>query len=184
MPESEYFAIAKSPDLVKIVITGPESTGKTSLARQLAAWYSEPLVEEWARTYLAQLGRPYGKADLVEIARGQVRLENRLARRARQILVCDTDLLTLKIWSEYRYSDCHPWVLQMLRRRRYDLYFLCGVEVPWEYDPQRENPDDRDALYAIYKRELVQYEKRFVELTGNEATRLSHAVTVVQQLLQ
>ncbi|MCB9035807.1 MAG: ATP-binding protein [Lewinellaceae bacterium] len=156
----------------RILLTGPESTGKTLLARRLAEAYQTAWAPEYARAYLETLGRPYEEEDLLHIAHGQMLLEDFQAQFARRILPCDTGLLVLKVWSEYKYGHCHPWILEQLHRRTYDLYLLCGTDAPWAYDPLRENPNEREELYAIYKRELEQMGVSFTEVWGGVEERV------------
>ncbi len=168
--------------MLKIVLTGPESTGKTTLARQLASHYGTCWVPEFARACLDQLNRPYEEADLMEIAKGQLALEDKLATKANRLLFCDTGLLVLKVWSEYKYGSCHPWILRQLRERRYDMFFLCGIDVPWQFDPQREHPGARQELFELYKKELQSLKLPFVELLGNEEERLAFAVKIIAEM--
>ncbi len=138
----------------KVIITGPESSGKTTLARELAAQLSGVWVAEYARHYLEQLGRPYGEDDLLAIAKGQLLWESFLASTTPPYLICDTSMLVIKVWSEYRYGRCHPWVEEQFQKSRDTLYLLCAPDIPWEADPLRENPDDRNALLTLYREEL------------------------------
>jgi len=168
------------PPTKKITITGPESSGKTTLARQLAKAFDTLWAPEYAREYIDQLDRPYREADLLEIARRQVAREDEFAEKSGELLFCDTSLEVIKIWSEYRYGRCHPWILEQLEKRQPDLYLLCAPDLPWEYDPQRENPDDRDALFDIYRKELVG--KKLIEIRGDSEDRTQKAIEAVQSL--
>ena len=170
-----------SPPL-RILLTGPESTGKTLLARRLAEAYQTAWAPEYARAYLEILGRPYDEEDLLHIARGQMLVEDFQARFARRILPCDTGLLVLKVWSEYKYGRCHPWILEQLRQRPYDLYLLCGTDAPWVEDPQRENPNEREELYAIYKRELEMLGVPYTELWGGVEERVKKVDRLIVDL--
>ncbi len=156
----------------RIAITGPESTGKTTLAQALAADFGTIWVPEYAREYLEHLGRPYVFEDLEVIARGQRELEERYARLANRYLFCDTDLLVIKIWSAYKYQQTAPFVLESLSNRPYDLFVLCGTDVPWEYDPLRENPGEREELYQLYKKELTDHSMPFIEVSGSLEERV------------
>ena len=167
----------------RISITGPESTGKTTLARDLAEYFHTAWVPEYAREYLDGLGRPYGFEDLEKIARGQLMLEERFARDAGRCLFCDTDLLVMKVWSEYRFQKCAPFILESLRDRPYDGYVLCGTDVPWEYDPLRENPGEREELYRIYRSELSQMNARFLEVAGTPEERVKQVADFLLNLL-
>lgn len=162
--------IHESP--LRLLLTGPESTGKTLLARRLAEAYQTTWAPEYARAYLDTLGRPYAEDDLLPIARGQLLLEDYHAQFANRILPCDTGLLVIKVWSEFKYGRCHPWILEQLQRRSYGLYLLCGIDVPWSDDPQRENPNEREQLYAIYKRELERLGVPYTELWGSLEERM------------
>lgn len=163
-----------------ITITGPESSGKTTLTRKLANVFARLWVPEYAREYIDQLGRPYRESDLLAIARGQVAREDEYAQKTNGLLFCDTSLEVIKIWSEFRFQRCHPWILEQLEKRQPDLYLLCAPDLPWEYDPQRENPDDRDALFDIYQKALVG--KRAVEIRGLGENRTQSAIEAVQSL--
>lgn len=160
----------------KIVLTGPESTGKTTLAQALAAFLGAPFVEEYARTYLEKLNRPYQKKDLRDIASGQIEAEETAIATANGVVILDTDLLTIKVWSEQKFGTCDPWILEQIEKRGYDHYFLCGTDLRWTFDPLRENPDDREMLFECYKTELIRYEKAYFELWGDEEKRLSAAI--------
>jgi NadR type nicotinamide-nucleotide adenylyltransferase len=159
----------------RISITGPESSGKTTLAQALAARFQTLWVPEYARAYLETLARPYVFEDLEEIAKGQIAWEDESAREANKLLFCDTDLLVLKVWSEYKYGRCAPFILEALAARPYDLYLLCRPDIPWVPDPLRENPGEREELYNIYLSELRSMNARFLELNGPLADRLERA---------
>lgn len=168
--------------MLKIAVTGPESSGKTTLARQMAAYFGAPCVPEYARIYLALLGRPYGKSDLPTIAQGQARWEDTLAALHPPLLICDTDMLVLKVWSEYKYGVCDPLILDLWAQQRYDFHLLCRPDMAWTYDPLREHPHRREELYRIYKEELQGAGVPFVELGGHEALRLRHAVKACRRI--
>ncbi|RMG29288.1 MAG: ATPase [Bacteroidetes bacterium] len=164
----------------KIAIIGPESTGKTTLARQLARHYGTLWVPEYARTYLDQLGRPYEEADLLQIARGQLALEEELLPAAHGFLFCDTHLLVIKIWSEYKYGRCHPWILEHLRLSSYRLHLLTQADLPWEFDPQREHPHEREVLEKLYRQALQNAAVPFAEIKGRGEERLLHAIEAIE----
>ena len=157
----------------KILFTGPESTGKTQIARQLAALFQEEWVPEYARRSLDELNRPYTEAALSHIARGQAEREAAAARRAQRWLFCDTGMLAIKVWSEYKYGRCHPWILEQLHRSRYELVFLCGIDIPWTPDPQRENPNEREELYRIFQHELKELNWPYRALWGSPEERIA-----------
>ncbi len=169
--------------LTTIVLTGPESSGKTTLAAQLAAHFNTEWVPEFARTYISGLGRPYQESDLLEIAKGQIGLENEMMKKTEGLLFLDTSLEVIKIWSEHKYDRCHPWILEHLKRNRHDLYLLCRPDIPWQYDPQRENPGDRGKIFELYRRELTQQNTNFVEISGLNERRLKKAIHHVRSFI-
>ena len=166
----------------KIVITGPESSGKTTLAKQIANVLDTLWVPEYARRYIEDLDRQYRKSDLLKIAKRQIKQEEIFSKNASQFLIFDTDLITIKIWSEYKYRDCDDFILKAIEKQYYDLYFLCTPDIPWTYDPQRENPNDRMELFECYKKELDFYKKTYFELKGNEEERLALAIKQIEML--
>ncbi|PKV66660.1 AAA family ATPase [Pontibacter ramchanderi] len=170
--------------MLKVAITGPESTGKSTLSQQLAAHYNTVWVPEYARTYIEDLARPYTLQDLETIARGQLDLEEQIEQEANRILFSDTDLLVIKIWSEHAFGMCPDWVLQKLKQQDYNLYLLMGVDLPWEPDPQREHPHLRQFFYDWYKRELEALGVPFLEISGQHEARLEKAIGRVDALLR
>lgn len=169
----------------RIVITGPESSGKTTLARALARQYSAPWVDEMAREYLANKdGHVYVEADLLGIARLQLMEEVQRASEAREsrspLLFCDTDLITIRIWGEEKYGRSDPWIMQQTESRSYDLWLLCAPDMPWESDPLRENPHDRDRLFGVYERTLSQLAKPYAIMSGAHEERMREAERVIE----
>ncbi len=159
--------------LVKLAIVGPECSGKSTLAKALAEHWDEPFVEEYSREYLAELGRNYNQDDLLEIAKGQLELEYKVADDANHFLICDTNTLVVKIWAEVRFGRAQNWIERQFLEKPYQLYILCGHEgIDWEYDDLRENPDERAELYDLYKKALVKAGKRFIEVEGSTDARI------------
>lgn len=136
----------------RIAVVGGESTGKSTLCKQLAAYFETQWVPEVARTYLEQLNRPYSETDLWHIAKGQLKLEDELLCSARQFLFCDTDLLVIQVWSEFAYGQVHPDVLAWINTRRYDAYLITSPDLPWQPDPLREHPEQhlREFFFRRY----------------------------------
>lgn len=170
--------------MIKIVLTGPESTGKTTLGGSLAAYFNTLCVPEFSRIYLETLDQPYAQHDLLEIARGQVSLEIEYEKKAGDLLFLDTSLEVIKIWSLFRFGHCHPWIEEQLARRQHDLYLLCTPDIPWAPDPLRENPNDRNLLFDIYRRELLRMGRDFLILYGLGATRLEQAAAQIEEYIQ
>jgi len=170
-----------SPKIVTIL--GPECTGKTDLSMYLADYFKTPWVPEYARAYLNKLNRPYGQADLTKIAHGQVRLEDEWLQDANRVLICDTNLIVLKVWSESKFGTCDPEILRLAESRHYDLILLTNIDVPWEDDPQREHPDRREHFWKVYQNESISSGIPFVEISGEREARRAQAVQAIQQLL-
>ena len=167
------------------MIIGPESTGKSTLTRQLAAHFGTSYADEFARFYLEGLGRPYEQADLSRMAGGQIREEDLSAINAVNGLVfLDTDLYVIKVWSEDKYGTCAEGILQQIALRAYDLYLLTDIDMPWEDDPLREHgtPEERRYFFNIYHDIVQQSGVPFTVVRGSEAERLQQAIAAVQQL--
>jgi NadR type nicotinamide-nucleotide adenylyltransferase len=171
-------------EVKRVAIVGPECTGKTDLSRFLASHFQAPWVPEVAREYLDSLNRPYEKRDLKEIALAQISEEDRLAKQANEILICDTNLLIIKIWSEFKYGDCDPAILNAMNNRNYDLHLLTYVDIPWADDPLREHPDKREVLYGLYKSELEDARINFVEIKGEQEARRKTAIKAIEQIVK
>lgn len=167
--------------MYKIVITGPESSGKTSLAQQLAQKLHAPWSPEFARPYVEWLGRPYERADLKAIARGQSLWENWFATKAGPYLICDTDWTVLQIWETYRFGSTGTWEQGYLPVAPADLHLLCAPDFPWEYDPLREHPEEREALFELYLKFLEEKGLNFRVLEGPAAGRLSSALSLIDE---
>jgi NadR type nicotinamide-nucleotide adenylyltransferase len=167
--------------LKRIAITGPESTGKSSLAKELARYYKCSWVPEYAREYLNKLERDYNYNDLLLIAKGQKRLENKMALAARGFLFCDTELTVTKIWCEFKYGKVHPWINENLKAQQYDLYFLMNIDLPWEADPLREYPGNRKELFDMYISELQYRGVPFDVISGNGGQRVNQAIQILNQ---
>lgn len=168
--------------MLTIAVTGPESTGKSTLSAQLAAHYGVPWVPEFAREYIAQLGRPYQAQDLETIARGQQERWALAMATEPEIVFLDTELLVMKIWSEHAYGVCSPWILAELKKQAIDLYLLQNIDLPWQPDPQREHPHLRQFFYDWYKRELEALEVPFVEISGSQEKRFLNAIEAVERV--
>ncbi|MEJ8800911.1 ATP-binding protein [Pontibacter sp. H249] len=169
--------------MLKVSITGPESTGKSTLSEQLAGHYNTVWVPEYARSYIGGLDRSYTLDDIEAIARGQWELEQQAMQQANAILFADTDMLVLKIWSEHAFGRCPEWIAEKLMQQDYNLCLLMGVDLPWEPDPQREHPHMRKYFYDWYKRELQALQVPFVEVTGQQQERFNLARQHIDSLL-
>jgi NadR type nicotinamide-nucleotide adenylyltransferase len=172
------------PTVKKVAVIGPECTGKSSLSEFLADHFKTDWVPEYARGYLDNLIRPYEQHDLLAIARGQMRIEDEWVRDAKDLMICDTNLYVIKVWSEFKYGNCDEEILKHIAKRRYDLYLLTYIDLPWEEDPQREHPDKREELYQIYLNEMKNQPVPFVEIKGERELRTKTAIEAIEKLLK
>ena len=168
-------------NIIKIAITGPESTGKSTLAKALSEKLNCQWVPEYARTYIDSIERPYDYHDLLFIARGQKSAEAEALKYTTQFLICDTDFLVLKIWSEHKYGKVHPFIIEAYQEKSYDLTLLMDIDLPWQFDPQREHPDERKFFFQWYKNELQRSKVRYHIVSGNEDERLNNAFRYIQR---
>lgn len=166
--------------VLKVAVTGPESTGKSLLCRELAGHFNTVYVPEYAREYVDRLNRPYCREDILAIARQQIAMEDTLKDAANRYLFCDTELIVAKIWELHKYNECHPWILKQIENRRYDLYLLCDIDLPWEPDPQREYPHMREFFFDWFRRELEGYGFPYFIVSGSRDERTDHAIRSVR----
>lgn len=171
------------PSVKKVAVIGPECTGKSDLSAFLATHFKTEWVPEYARGYIDNLVRPYVQSDLLTIAHGQLRIEDEFARSSNKVLICDTNLYVIKVWSEFKFGNCDPEILNHIATRKYDLYLLTYVDIPWESDPLREHPHKRQELYDIYLREMQNQQVPFLEIKGEKDTRRAAAVKAVERIL-
>lgn len=169
--------------LNKIVITGPESTGKSTLCELLSKHYNFPYLKEQSRSYLESYGEHYLYDDLLKMAKLQMEEEDRVDTFQNAVIFCDTDLITFKIWSDFKYGQTDPEILQCIENRHYDLYLLCKPDIPWVGDPLRENPGEREILYSKYVEELDLYNKTFEIVQGMDEKRLKNAIIFIDRYL-
>jgi NadR type nicotinamide-nucleotide adenylyltransferase len=181
----------------KIVIIGPESTGKSTLCKQLAEHYETAWCPEYAREFLLSNGKNYDFDDLLTIAKGQLALEdeytNAMEKNSLPLLedggslplFIDTDMYVMKVWCEFVFEKCHPFILHEIIKRKYDLYLLCNVDIPWVKDELREYPDleIRKKLYRNYKDIMINQQTPWVDISGGNDERLQKAITAVDELL-
>ena len=175
----------------KIVVIGPESTGKSSLCEQLADHYQTLWCPEYARTFLQKNGLTYNYDDLLQIAKGQLALEDQHARQlteqpaAHPNLFIDTDMLVMKVWCEFVFGKCLPFILDQIVTRQYDLYMLCNTDIPWAPDPMREYPDleTRERLFQMYKDILVNQSTPWIIVSGERENRLLEAEAAIKKYL-
>ena len=173
---------------IKVVLFGPESTGKTTLSKQLARHYNSIWVPEYAREYLQNKWNNKRETctaeDLLPIAEGQIKLENKLAQKTDSVLICDTDLLETKVYSEEYYArTCDPILNKFAVENTYDLYFLTYIDTPWTADDLRDKPNERVRMFKAFEDALITYKRPYVLLKGNKNERLQLAVKHIDKLL-
>mgnify|MGYP001029110881 CR=1 FL=1 len=176
-------------NIVKIVLFGPESTGKTTLSKQLARHYNTVWVPEFARGYLQNKWNNQRKTcehdDLLPIAIGQMQLENELAVKADKILICDTDLLETKVYSEEYYGGfVHKDLEIAANENTYDLYLLTYIDTPWEEDDLRDRPEQRLEMFNAFENALKKHNRPYVLLKGDKKTRLTKAIISINEILK
>jgi NadR type nicotinamide-nucleotide adenylyltransferase len=171
----------------KIVVIGPESTGKSTLCAKLADHYNTLWVPEFAREYLEKNGPDYNYENLLTIAKGQIDLEEENSRKLSVInnhhsLFIDTDLYVMKVWSEFVFNKCDNWILNRIAERNYDLYLLCDTDLPWVEDVLREYPDEkiRKKLFHFYKDIMVNQYTPWCIISGNYKERFEKAVNFIE----
>jgi NadR type nicotinamide-nucleotide adenylyltransferase len=175
--------------LKKIVIIGPESTGKSTLCEELAKHYKTNWVPEFAREYLITNDKEYTYNNLLTIAKGQIASEDEISStliaKSSQLLFIDTDMYVMKVWCEFVFGKCHQWIIDQIVERRYDLYFLCNTDLPWTKDELREYPDleTREKLFRIYKDIMINQNTPWFEITGIQENRTQHAIDAVNSFL-
>jgi len=171
----------------RVVVTGSECTGKTTLAGDLARQFGTIWVPEYAREYLdrkvATTGLPLDESDVEPIARGQIAAEDRGAATAKGLLVLDTDLVSTTVYARHYYGACPAWIDQAARDRRGDLYLLCDIDVPWVADSVRDRPHHREHIHALFVEALNTLGAPYVLIRGSWAARLTTAVAAVSELL-
>lgn len=181
----------------KIVVLGPESTGKSTLCAALAAHYQTIWTPEYARTFLSEQGTKYTYDDLLTIAKGQIQHEDEAfvilnknfddqpTQNISNKLIVDTDMYVMKVWCEYVFNNCHHYILEQINQRSYDLYLLCDIDLAWAADEMREYPDagPRLELFTIYKELLTNQNTPWGIVSGVGAQRTTNAIQLIDQHL-
>jgi NadR type nicotinamide-nucleotide adenylyltransferase len=179
----------QSAELIKVVLYGPESTGKTTLAKQLAAHYKTLWVPEYMREYLQKKWNSekklVEKEDLIPIAKGQLQLEKKALQKVENLLICDTNLLELKVYSEYYYDGfCPSEIKTEATKDNYSIYLLTYVDTPWEPDILRDRPNNREEMFRIFEAELKKQNFPYKILKGDKEERFENAVKIIDKLLK
>ncbi len=175
-------------NIIKVVLFGPESSGKTTLSIKLAHHYNTVWVAEYAREYLQNKWNNERKtcenSDLLPIAIGQMKLENKLVKKADKILICDTDLLETKVYSEEYYGGTvDPLLEKAAAENSYDLYLLTYIDTPWEADDLRDKPQERLEMFNAFENALKKFDRPYILIKGDKKTRLKTAIKAIDKLL-
>ena len=172
----------------KVVLYGPESTGKTTLSIELSKHFNTKWVPEYAREYLQTIWdnekRICEPTDILPIAIGQMKLENELVKKTKSLLICDTNLFETMVYSKYYYEgNCDPLLEKYALKNDYDLYLLTDIDVPWEKDDLRDKPNEREESFEIFKNELIQNNLPFRIISGTRTERLKKAVNYINKII-
>lgn len=169
--------------MLEVAIVGVESTGKTTLAEDLAKHYHCDWVEEFARKYLENIGKFYSYEDVLYIAQNQhENIQEAIANTSQDLIFIDTELLVTKIWEEYVFGKCHSWIDEHLPKQTYQLYLLTDIDLPWEPDPLREHPEleKRQEIHDLYLFYLKKYNFNYHLISGSRQERLQRAIEVIE----
>ena len=173
-----------SDKILRIAITGPESTGKTELARQLAIHFNTVFVPEYARRYIEELNRPYNYLDVIHIAHKQIELERNYTDKAVKYLFLDTELIITRVWLEVVYGHCPEWITHEISHSRIDYYLLCDIDIPWVEDRVRENGGvRREKLFLIYEQLLKSNGFEYKVISGIGDLRLRNALSSIDHFI-
>jgi len=167
--------------MIKIVFTGPECTGKTTLSSEIAQKFNAPYVREYAREHLSKIGGNYNYHDLVKIAKGQLKIEKEYAKKAKNLLICDTNLQVIKIWSQIKYTKCDAFILNNQDTSAY--YMLCYPDFPWVHDSLRESRNDRIKLFQHYYNDLIKQNCKFTIVHGSHKKRMSFLDSKIKKMM-
>lgn len=171
--------------MIRVVVTGSECTGKTTLAQALATHYETVWVPEYVRIWVDEHGRAPEYRDVEAIAQGQIALEDSLAAEASRVIIQDCDLLSTLVYSRHYFGDCPPWIEPAIDDRRPDLYLLAGIDLPWVPDgDQRDRGDRREEMQDLFRQALEGYDLPFVEIRGSRSRRLDAAIAAIADLLE
>ncbi len=173
----------KQSTIVRVALFGPESTGKTTLAKQLAEHFETAWVPEYARDYLQDKWDKTSQIctidDMLPIAIGQIKLENESLSAANKYLFCDTNLLVTKVFSEVNYGFCNPTLNEAAQKHEYDLFLLTDIDVPWEEDDLRNSVENRESVFSVFKQTLIENNKPFISISGGNNFRINKAIALI-----
>ena len=167
--------------MIRIAVTGPESSGKTTLCQSLSEHYNVEFIPEFARVYLEKTNGEYDQADLDKMGQGQLKS---ILSSQNTLDICDSDFSVLEIWSNYKYGNVSDYINDLAKKDLFDLHILCTPDIPWEEDSLLENPDTRDLLFELYKKSLNKHNKNFIIVSGEHINRLENSLETIDLLLK
>lgn len=179
--------MAEQNKIIKIAVTGPESSGKSFTSEYLARYFDGWVVPEFAREYLDRLDRPYNYDDILNIAKAQLDIEQKVTNDAIKeevdIIFFDNELINTRIWSEEKYKNCDEFIIQAIMETNYDHYLLMRPDIEWVEDPLRENPKDRDRLFQLHVDYLEKFKKPYSILEGSFSDRLKLGIGIIKTFM-
>lgn len=167
----------------RVVLSGPESTGKSVLSKKLAAHFNTNFVEEYGRTYCEEIKNDLDPIDFGHIAGGQMIMEDMAAKKANKVLFCDTDLIITQVWAEIYFNHCPQWILEASHQRKYDLFILLDVDIPWVNDGTRAFEKQRHWMWNRLREEFESRNLPYIMIKGGFQERFDQAVEAVEELL-
>src|SRR5690625_693519 len=178
----------RDSSIMRVVLYGPESTGATTLAKQLAAHYNTNWVPEYMRTYLENKTVVPGEEivaydEIDNIAHAQISSDNTPIKTASKLLCCDTKLLELQVHAEHYYGKCPRTLATYARKNKYELDILTDIDVPWQADEMRDRPENREEMFALFEQKLIDYNLPYITIKGNESERLKQAISYIDNHL-
>ena len=166
--------------MIKIAVTGPESSGKTTLCKSLSEHFKTPYIPEFSRTYLEKKNGYYNQSDIDKIAKEQLKI---ISIEEKKIMIYDSDFIVLEIWSKYKFGNTTKLIDKLVKKNLFNLHILCTPDMPWEEDPLRENKYDRDYLFKLYKESLNRNKKDYITVSGLHQNRLEKSIDKINSLL-
>ncbi len=180
----KIFALSDNKKIKTYVLTGPESTGKSTLSDMLAKHYSTNYVKEYAREYLEKLSIPYTIADVIKMAEIQHQNEKKASKNLEKIIFLDTDLTVFKVWIKEKYNQEIDWINKEIEQGIDKIYLLCNIDLPWISDPLREHPNisDRKRIFKQYVELMNEYHLNYHIISGDMDTRINQCLDIIDKV--
>lgn len=171
--------------MIKVAVLGPESTGKSTLCLEISKFFNLSFVQEASRDFLTNLNRPYTFEDLDMIAERQFSMINEMELEGESLLIADTEILTIRIWSLIKYGRCSDLINNLLKQQKFHHYLLCNTDLAWIPDPLREVPDlkKRNEILELFQSELKQNDWPYSIIHGTGDARFLQARNILENLI-